>query len=541
MTQSGAIQLSEPVRVLRDRCARIGLAMWHVDPTGSVIERPRGAEVHSRWGASPFIEASIRRAARRWNDTAELGPEELFDGCWLVPMAETARRKRVGYIVCVALGATALDADQFRAACDAAHLDVEAARAALAPVAVWNERSVTTVDHLLAWCLEDQRSIASFESTLEGFSSQLTDSFEEISLLYTLGRSMNQLVHPQKFVKQMCEELHATLAFTWICVRFVPSDRLARGMADRLFVSGQMPCPATDFGAETTRILATLDDGASVIIAGEHLGDLCASPDRSDQALVHPVVRDGQVVGALMAGGKRGSDAQVSSMDRKLLDAASGYLSILLDNAFLYDDQQLMFVGTLEALTASIDAKDPYTHGHSERVAHLAAELARAYGLDEEQVERVRIAGLVHDIGKIGIPEAVLCKPGRLTDEEFDVIKQHPTIGYNILKDIPPMSDLLPGVLHHHERWDGRGYPHGLAGMDIPPFGRIIAVADAFDAMSSDRAYRSRMSREKVLSILRDGAESQWDPALIDTFLRLDLTYFDRMIADHSATSGIAA
>ncbi len=530
-----SIPASEPVRVLRERCAQVGMALWRVDATGVAIERPRGAEVLSRWGASPFIEAAIRRAARRWADNPAPAPELLFEGCWVVPIPEINRRRLAGYIVCIALGEDALKTDQFRAACGASHLDVEAAQAALEPFAVWNARSIAASDRLLGWCLEDQRSIASFETTLEGFSSQLTDSFEEISLLYTLGRSMNQLVHPQKFVKQVCEELHATLAFQWIGVRFVSGDRLARGMADRLFVSGKMPCDATSFGAETTRILATLDDGASVIIPGEHLGELCSSPDQSDQVLVHPVVRDGHVVGALMAGGKQGADAQVSSVDRKLLDAASGYLSILLDNAFLYDDQQLMFVGTLEALTASIDAKDPYTHGHSERVAHLAAELGRAYGLDEEQVERVRIAGLVHDIGKIGIPEAVLCKSGNLTSEEYAKIREHPEIGYRILKDIPMMDDLLPAVLYHHERLDGTGYPHRLQGDEIPLFARIVCVVDSFDAMSSTRTYREALTRADVLGEIRDNAGTQFDAEMVDLLMGLDLSRYDELVAKRPA------
>ena len=113
--------------------------------------------------------------------------------------------------------------------------------------------------------------------------------------------------------------------------------------------------------------------------------------------------------------------------------------------------------------------------------------------MTDEQAERVRLAGVLHDMGKIGVPEAVLLKPGRLSDEEFEAIKKHPTIGYNILKDIEPLQDVLPGVLYHHERWDGGGYPEGLRGSRIPLIGRILAVADAFDAMSSDRAYRPRI------------------------------------------------
>ena len=126
-----------------------------------------------------------------------------------------------------------------------------------------------------------------------------------------------------------------------------------------------------------------------------------------------------------------------------------------------------------------------------------AVELARAIGIEEQEVERIRIAGLVHDVGKIGVPEAVLCKTGKLTDEEYEQIKLHPRIGYNILKGIPKMEDVLDGVLYHHERWDGRGYPDRLAGENIPLYGRILAVADTFDAMSSTRSYRQAMPRDQ--------------------------------------------
>jgi HD-GYP domain-containing protein (c-di-GMP phosphodiesterase class II) len=150
-------------------------------------------------------------------------------------------------------------------------------------------------------------------------------------------------------------------------------------------------------------------------------------------------------------------------------------------------------------------------------------------------VERVRIAGLVHDIGKIGVPEEVLRKPGKLTDEEFEMMKAHPAIGHHILQDIPQLADVLPGVLHHHERYDGRGYPHGLAGEDIPLMARIIALADSFDAMSSTRTYRAAMSRETVLTEIRRCAGAQFDPELAERFVKLDFRAYDEAAARHKS------
>jgi HD-GYP domain-containing protein (c-di-GMP phosphodiesterase class II) len=141
---------------------------------------------------------------------------------------------------------------------------------------------------------------------------------------------------------------------------------------------------------------------------------------------------------------------------------------------------------------------------------------------------------VVHDVGKIGVPEAVICKQGRLTDEEFAMIKKHPEIGYHILKDLAPLRDVLPGVLHHHERYDGKGYPHGLAGENIPLIARVLAVADTFDAMSSTRSYRPALPRERVLAEFEKCAGTQFDPIVAKAMLTIDLTEYDRLVAEHS-------
>ena len=254
-----------------------------------------------------------------------------------------------------------------------------------------------------------------------------------------------------------------------------------------------------------------------------------------------PIRHEDTIVAVLLAANQPGPECEASSIELQMIDISAALLSAFHQNAASLEYQRSLFMGTVTALTAAIDAKDRYTCGHSERVAHLSRAIATAIDLEDETVNEVHISGLVHDVGKIGVSEATLCKPGRLTDEEFEEIKQHPVIGHNILRDIPSMLKMLPGVLHHHERFDGTGYPHGIAGEDIPLFGRILAVADAFDAMSSDRAYRDRMTREKVLDILREGAGTQWDPAIIDAFLSLDLADYDALIDRHEAQTKWAA
>ncbi len=179
-----------------------------------------------------------------------------------------------------------------------------------------------------------------------------------------------------------------------------------------------------------------------------------------------------------------------------------------------------LLVGLTRSLTAAIDAKDAYTYGHSERVARAAVELGRELGLQEDELSDIYLTGLLHDIGKIGVRDEVLTKRGPLTDEEFKHIQQHVVIGHRILAGLSAIEHLLPGVLYHHERYDGKGYPEGLQGDAIPLLARILAVADSFDAMSTSRPYRTAMPFEKVDEILRNGGGTQWDPVVIQAYIR---------------------
>ncbi len=173
------------------------------------------------------------------------------------------------------------------------------------------------------------------------------------------------------------------------------------------------------------------------------------------------------------------------------------------------------------SISHAVDAKDQYTNEHSMRVAEYCKLMAQELGWDEEMQNSIYIASLIHDIGKIGVPDAVLNKPGKLSDDEFKVIKEHPEIGYGILKDFDAIDRAMEGILYHHERYDGKGYPANLKGEEIPLYGRIIAVADAFDAMNSNRVYRHAMSKEQIVEQLQKGSGSQFDPQFAEVMLRL--------------------
>jgi HD-GYP domain-containing protein (c-di-GMP phosphodiesterase class II) len=180
-----------------------------------------------------------------------------------------------------------------------------------------------------------------------------------------------------------------------------------------------------------------------------------------------------------------------------------------------HDDLLLSFV---RSLVSSLDAKDPYTRGHSERVALIGRRLGEHLGLPAEDLRDIYLSGLLHDIGKIGVDNEILRKPGALTADEFEQIKKHPVIGFNILTGLRNLRPVLPGVRSHHESWNGKGYPDGLAGESIPLMARILAVADSYDAMGSDRPYRKGLALDKVEDVLRKGAGVQWDPALVATY-----------------------
>lgn len=187
----------------------------------------------------------------------------------------------------------------------------------------------------------------------------------------------------------------------------------------------------------------------------------------------------------------------------------------------LFDEIQFGYLQTVMSLANSIEAKDAYTRGHCQRVMEISCELARAIGLTEDQIEDLRYAAILHDIGKIGIGANILNKQGKLTDEEFDEIKKHPLIAYNILKDIEFLRNGINGILQHHERYDGRGYPHGLRGEEICIFARIMCVADAFDAMTSDRPYRKGMDMEVALNELQRCKGTQFDPEVVNLMVSM--------------------
>lgn len=181
--------------------------------------------------------------------------------------------------------------------------------------------------------------------------------------------------------------------------------------------------------------------------------------------------------------------------------------------------ERTLLFGAISSLARALNARDGYTKSHSDSVARLAVRISRRMGLSPHEVEQIHLAGQLHDLGKIGVPDAILQKPGSLTCEEYDVIKTHSAIGADILEPIPDLAPVALAIRHHHERHDGQGYPAGLSGLDIPLWARILSVADTFDSLTSDRPYRKGYSYAKASAIIREVSGTQLCPECVDAFL----------------------
>lgn len=210
-----------------------------------------------------------------------------------------------------------------------------------------------------------------------------------------------------------------------------------------------------------------------------------------------------------------------SNVDLEIVNVLASQASISVENVRLYQNIHDNYLKTIRAFALAVEAKDRYTHGHSENVMKYTIVIGKRLGLSEDDLENVKYAGLLHDVGKIGMSELILNKPGRLTPAEFDEIKKHPTLGANIIADVPFLRPLVPMVLHHHEFYDGSGYPSGIKGEEIPFGARILAVADAYEAMTSDRPYRRSLSSQAAMEILTSGKGRQFDPNIVDTFCEI--------------------
>ncbi len=231
-----------------------------------------------------------------------------------------------------------------------------------------------------------------------------------------------------------------------------------------------------------------------------------------------PVLSKGEVIGVIQAINK--SDGLFTKRDLELLTSLADQVAIALENASLHEELKRTFLEVVESLAEAIEKRDPYTGGHTKRVVKYSLMIADQMGIEGDERDRLKMAALLHDVGKIGIDDSILRKPAILDDAEFEKMKEHPSIGADILGKIPQIKNIIPGILYHHEWYNGRGYPDGLSGQSLPLVARIISIADTYDAMTTDRPYRKALTPEFALAELKKFSGTQFDPAYVEAFVK---------------------
>jgi HD-GYP domain-containing protein (c-di-GMP phosphodiesterase class II) len=500
-----------------------------------------GSIVFSDSEASPFFLRYVLPMLRPRTDAwAEMKCAELpiateprtseLPGGIVVSIASATppnRRRTHSLLMCARSERFSLEEDTLRMSSEL-QLDAQWLADEAAALPAYSPELLNAQASLLVDQVRNESRLVQYDRQVDSLSTQLANSYEELSLIYDISGGMKVDRKPEDFFHQVCESLLNILSIGGVGVALrpgimpepvslygrvtVPAEALDRLAADVLPLLARRPMPLQSNDLHKHSTLSFLSAYAS-------------------QFLAVPLQRQEKVMGFLFALDK--DAGEFDSSDAKLLASIANEAAIYLENVRLFDDVRGLVLGLMHSLTSAVDAKDPYTCGHSERVSLLSRHLATEAGLTPADVEQVYMSALLHDVGKIGVPEAVLQKAGRLTEEEFEQMKKHPRIGARILADVPQVRHLIPGLLHHHERYDGKGYPDGLAGKDIPLMGRIICLADSLDAMTSNRTYRRALPLEVALAEIRRCSGTHFDPELTEAMLRTSPDQFREMLHDH--------
>jgi len=280
--------------------------------------------------------------------------------------------------------------------------------------------------------------------------------------------------------------------------------------------SGEADRESLPRGFSTTVVNESFREGTSILRADVSTDERFASAEsvifqHIRSVMCVPIETPDRMLGVIYADNVARSES-FARHDLELLTAIGRQAGVAIQRVQLAGQLQRLLRGAVSALVATIEAKDEYTRGHSERVTAYAMEIARTMALDGRRLDAIELAGFLHDVGKIAIPERILYKPASLTSDEYEIVRQHPRVGYDIVKNVEGADEIAEIVLHHHECWDGSGYPDGLAGEAPSLCARILAVADAFDAMTSKRPYREAMDRAEALHEIESGAGKKFDP-----------------------------
>jgi HD-GYP domain-containing protein (c-di-GMP phosphodiesterase class II) len=358
------------------------------------------------------------------------------------------------------------------------------------------------------------------ERDLDQITGRLGQAYDEINLLYRFARILDpdqgfdsNAAHLLSETAELLDPRLLILSepgaagFTWHSPLDAQRERSLRWIT-------HAPENLAAVHGEFTRQARPASDGR------ERVAGTVLTPHGLIDFIIVPVRTRAEVTG-FVGLFRAEAESLIETGEVRLLECLAKEISNAATTRRLHQELSGMLFNTVRGLVAAIDAKDEYTRGHSERVYHLSRLIAGRLNLDAEQNRVLSWAALLHDVGKIAIDSDILNKPGRLTDEEYAAIKTHPARGCRVLEPIPQLREILPGIRHHHERWDGRGYPDGLRGDEIPLHARILAIADTYDAIVSTRAYRRARTPGFALEEIGRGAGVQFDPAIVPVFLAL--------------------
>ncbi|MDI6744997.1 MAG: HD domain-containing protein [Thermodesulfovibrionales bacterium] len=352
---------------------------------------------------------------------------------------------------------------------------------------------------------------------------ELSHKIETIKVMHEIDRNILSTLNPDELIETAVRMVSKVIACDRATVAIV--DKEKQGFTWKAGV-GTTFLPKIGFAA--------FKDTSAAEVIKTGMPEYCANlMDVKEPLLVEaglikegflshirvPLTAKGEIVGILTVGSKRVS--AFTPEDLATLEKIASQIGVALENSRLLKDREDLFFGVIKTLSSAIDAKSPWTAGHSERVTEYAVEIGKKIGLSQKELKDLELTGLLHDIGKIGTYEYILDKPDKLTDEELKIMRQHPENGAKILFSINQFKDIIPGIRHHHEFYDGAGYPDGLKGEEIPPFARILTIADTFDAMKAERPYRKGRTMDEIILEFKRCSGTQFDPKMAEVFLKM--------------------
>ncbi len=520
--QSSQLDQQSDLANLADHWAGLGAFCTLWSPQGEPISViPQSSPFWKMlWNRAQPLRAEVARAVQACESEQTRGMLLNIPGLYICCLPLQDPSGRVGVAVICYASEHCTWTEDFSRLCSQCRIDEQLLHDRLEHQPRFSESGAVHLAALIHQSLQNMLRLGDSRTEADEMATQLTDTYEELNLIYRVGAMMRVTQEPRAYFVQLFEDLAKATPFTTMAAVLYDTEVLEPD--NRLIIGGE---PLVDEPA-VLRLADALQPGIAKSRKALIINRLQDHPNLEwasgwlRRALAVPIIGNESLMGVVLVL-NHNDDADFNSTDMRLLHSVTDRTATYLENVLLYGDLNKLLMGLLHALVSSIDAKDPDTSGHSNRVALISQLLAEKVGQSALQADRVYLGGLLHDVGKIGISELILCKPGRLTVEERHEMEKHTEIGVKILGGIAQLHDIIPAVLHHHEWLNGGGYPSKLHGDDIPWIAKVVGLADAFDAMTTKRKYRDALPLSAAMSELRRCAGTQFCPKLVDALVEL--------------------